>query len=180
MKKLERQFLYVELSEMQKDLESMSSSRLSRSCHDIQLDHPAATSGTYTIDPNQGSAKDAIKTYCTFGGQGFSSQTCVSNSTGHSQLSYLNLLHTRVSQTIQLPCSAQGPFRMAPFDASDDLEVPLSKSQEVHVDVSKCNAYDMMREVEFKSDNIVKRTLPFSQPIHYNSQNYYFKDICFY
>ncbi len=29
---------------------------------------------------------------------------------------------------------------MAPFDASDDLEVSLSKSQEVHVDVSKCNA----------------------------------------
>ncbi len=98
---------------MEKDLESVKSSKLSRSCHDIQLDHPAATSGTYSIDPNQGSPKDAIKTYCTFGGHSFSSQTCVSNSTIHSQLSYLNILHTKVSQNIQLPCSAQGPFRYA-------------------------------------------------------------------
>lgn len=93
---------------MQKDLEVLTASKLSRSCQDIRLEHPAATSGTYTIDPNQGSPKDAIKTYCTFSS---SSQTCVSNSTLHSQLSYLNLLHTEVSQTIQLPCSAQGPFR---------------------------------------------------------------------
>jgi len=77
--------MYVELSEMQKDLESLSSTKLYRSCEDIRLDHPGATSGTYTIDPNQGSQKDAIKTYCTFGGHGLS-QTCVSNSTLAAQL----------------------------------------------------------------------------------------------
>lgn len=94
---------------MQKDIEAITASKIFRSCQDIRLEHPAATSGHYTIDPNQGSSKDAIKTYCTFDSR--SAQTCVSNSTLYSQLSYLNLLHTQVSQTIQLPCSAQGPFR---------------------------------------------------------------------
>lgn len=39
---------------------------------------------------------------------------CVSfplqNETATSQLGYLHLLHTRISQTIHLPCGAKGPF----------------------------------------------------------------------
>lgn len=94
---------------MQKDLKVFTAEKVARSCQDIKLEHPAATSGTYTIDPNLGSSKDAIKSYCNF--EKKVPQTCVQNATVFSQLNYLHVLHTEVSQSIQLPCTAQGPFR---------------------------------------------------------------------
>lgn len=94
---------------MQKDLHEVSNSKMARSCLDVKLEHPAATSGTYTIDPNLGSSEDAIKSYCNF--EKATPQTCVHNTTTFSQVNYLHLLHTHVSQSIQLPCGADGPFR---------------------------------------------------------------------
>lgn len=177
MNKIEKQFLYVELTEMQKDLKVLSAARVARSCQDVKLEHPAATSGTYTIDPNLGSIDDSIKTYCNF--EKKIASTCVHNTTSFSQVSYLHLLHTEVSQTIQLPCGAQGPFRLTPFDDDDDVEVKLSKSKDMNVVLSLCNPFSMMREVEFSSSNSVQKVLPFVQPIRHHYQNYFFKDICF-
>lgn len=94
---------------MQKDLNVVSDAKIARSCQDVKLEHPAATSGTYTIDPNLGSSEDSVKGYCNF--EKKRPLTCVHNTTTFSQVNYLHLLHTEVSQSIQLPCSAQGPFR---------------------------------------------------------------------
>ncbi len=33
------------------------------------------------------------------------------NETAHSQLGYLHLLHSHVSQSIKLPCASKGPFK---------------------------------------------------------------------
>lgn len=162
---------------MQKDMKEISETKVARSCQDIKLEHPAATSGTYTIDPNLGSSLDAIKTYCDF--EKKSAHTCVKNATSFTQINYLHLLHTEVSQSIRLPCTAQGPFRLTPFDEDDDAEVKLTKSKDMNVVLSNCNPFSMMREVEFKSSNTVKKTLPFVQPVRYNYQDYFFQDICF-
>lgn len=94
---------------MQKDIQKVTSSKLARSCVDVKLEDPTAASGHYTIDPNLGSTEDAVKGYCDFGKE--TPLTCVHNNTVFSQLNYLHLLHTKVSQSIQLPCTAQGPFR---------------------------------------------------------------------
>ncbi len=94
---------------MQKKLKDIADAKIARSCQDIQLEHPAATSGTYTIDPNLGSSEDAVKSYCNF--EKKRPQTCVHNTTSFSQVNYLHLLHTQVSQSIDIPCLARGPFR---------------------------------------------------------------------
>ena len=94
---------------MEKDLKGLLTSKPLRSCVDVYLEHPGATSGTYTIDPNLGHQADAVKTYCDFSGE--VPLTCVHNSTVSSQINYLHLLHTHVSQSIKLPCFSQGPFR---------------------------------------------------------------------
>ena len=104
-----QQFLYAELSAMKKDLKKVLSSKPLRSCVDIHLEHPDAESAPYTIDPNLGLALDAVKVYCDFSGD--KPKTCVQNSTEFSQINYLHLLHSHVSQSIQLPCSSEGPFR---------------------------------------------------------------------
>ena len=96
---------------MQKELHTVSNVKIARSCVDIKLEDPAAASGTYTIDPNLGSTEDSIKTYCNFDKD--VAETCVYNTTSFSQVNYLHLLHTKISQSIQLPCAAQGPFRCA-------------------------------------------------------------------
>ena len=94
---------------MEKDLKNLLTSKPVRSCLDVHLEHPGATSGTYTIDPNLGHSADAVKSYCDFSGA--APMTCVQNSTHFSQINNLHMLHTRVSQSIKLPCSTQGPFR---------------------------------------------------------------------
>ncbi len=105
----QQQFMFVELTTMENELKKVHSDRPARSCVDIKLEEPYANSGTYTIDPNLGPSVDAIKTYCDFSLA--SSKTCVDNSTTDGQLNYLHLLHTHVAQTIQLPCTVDGPFR---------------------------------------------------------------------
>lgn len=162
---------------MKKDLHTLTDSKMSRSCQDVKLEHPSATSGTYTIDPNLGSPEDAIKTYCNF--ERDTPVTCIHNTTTFSQVNYLHLLHTQISQSIQLPCGADGPFRLTPFDSDDDVEVKLSKSKDMNVVLSNCNPFSMMREVEFSSGNSVQKTLPFVQPVRFHYQDYFFKDICF-
>ena len=104
-----QQFLYAELTAMEKDLKDVLSIKPIRSCVDVHLEHPGSTSGTYTIDPNLGLSLDAVKGYCDFSGS--SPMTCVHNTTEFSQVNYLHLLHNHVSQSIQLPCFSQGPFR---------------------------------------------------------------------
>lgn len=66
--------------------------------------------GRFEIDPNLGSPMDSVKTYCEFGGP--APKTCVDNSTADSQLMFLHLLHTRVVQSVHLPCSVDGPLRL--------------------------------------------------------------------
>lgn len=61
-----QQFLYVELTAMEEDLKKMSSEHPVRTCNDIKLEKPFASSGFFTVDPNLGSSKDSIKTYCDF------------------------------------------------------------------------------------------------------------------
>ena len=94
---------------MHDEVREVAESRPARSCQDIKLEQPYAHSGTYTIDPNLGSRGDAIKSYCDF--DAANTQTCVTNGTSFAQINYLHLLHTHSLQNIQLPCSAQGPFR---------------------------------------------------------------------
>ena len=94
---------------MEKDLKEVLSSKPVRSCVDVHLEHPGATSGTYTIDPNLGLALDAVKGYCDFSAA--KPMTCVQNSTEFSQINYLHMLHSHVTQSVQLPCSSEGPFR---------------------------------------------------------------------
>ena len=106
-----QQFLYVELTALQQEIENLRTYRPARTCLDVHLEDPAATSGNYDIDPNLGSPKDALKSFCDF--NGISPKTCVDNSTSDSQLMYLHLLHTQVAQIIHLPCSVQGPLRLA-------------------------------------------------------------------
>ena len=96
---------------MQKEINNLRTHRLSRTCQDILLENSTATNGNYNIDPNLGSSNDAIKSSCVFDGS--LPKTCVDNSTSDSQLKYLHLLHTQVTQTIHLPCTSQGPFRSA-------------------------------------------------------------------
>ncbi len=104
-----QQFLYVELTSMAKELQELSSLKPARSCRDVQLEKPDVSSGTFTVDPNVGSSLDSVKAYCHFEGE--QATTCVQNSTTFSQINHLHLLHTRASQTIQLPCSLKGPLR---------------------------------------------------------------------
>ncbi len=94
---------------MAKELQELSSLKPARSCRDVQLEKPDASSGTFTVDPNVGSSLDSVKAYCRFEGE--QATTCVQNSTTFSQINHLHLLHTRASQTIQLPCSLKGPLR---------------------------------------------------------------------
>ena len=61
-----QQFLYVELTALESELKKIGSERPSRSCQDVKLDQPRASSGTFTMDPNLGSSLDALKTYCDF------------------------------------------------------------------------------------------------------------------
>lgn len=107
--KIQKQFLYVELTAIQEELKKLSSERPARSCIDVMLENPHASSGMYDVDPNLGSSLDAIKSYCDFDAD--EPMTCVENSTQTTQLTYLHLLHTHIKQTIQLPCTAEGPFR---------------------------------------------------------------------
>ena len=89
---------------------------------------------------------------------------------------------------------------MAPFDSDDDIEVKLTKTKELDVSLSKCNPvrpnnyavacfthgmiviiqFTMLREVSFEAENVNGELLPFTQPIRINSQDYHFKEICFY
>ncbi len=94
---------------MAKELQELSSVKPVRSCSDVKLEKPDTSSGAFTVDPNLGSSLDSVKAYCHF--EGKQATTCVQNSTSYSQLSYLHLLHTHASQTIQLPCSFKGPLR---------------------------------------------------------------------
>ncbi len=94
---------------MAKELQELSSLKPARSCRDVQLEKPDVSSGTFTVDPNVGSSLDSVKAYCHFEGE--QATTCVQNSTTFSQINHLHLLHTRASQTIQLPCSLKGPLR---------------------------------------------------------------------
>ena len=106
-----QQFMFVELASMQDEIKTLSltNGKAARSCLDVQLEHPESTSGPYTIDPNLGSSADALKAYCDFGES--VAKTCVDNTTASVQLSYLHLLHTKVYQSIQLPCSSKGPLK---------------------------------------------------------------------
>ena len=61
-----QQFLYVELTAMESELKKIGSEHPARSCKDIKLEQPKASSGTFTIDPNLGSSLDSVKTYCDF------------------------------------------------------------------------------------------------------------------
>ena len=99
----------MELIALQEEISRLQSASPSRTCQDILLEHPAASSGNYEIDPNLGSPKDSIKSYCDFDGP--APKTCVDNSTAESQLMHLHLLHTQVVQSVHLPCSVQGPLR---------------------------------------------------------------------
>ena len=101
----------MELTALQEEIEKLHAQRPARTCQDVLLEQPAASSGNYNIDPNLGSSQDAVKSFCDF--DGLSPKTCVDNSTSDSQLKYLHLLHTQVAQSIHLPCSLQGPFRLA-------------------------------------------------------------------
>ena len=100
--------MFVELVSMQEEIKTLSltNGKTVRSCQDVQLEHPESTSGPYTIDPNMGSPADAFKAHCDFG-EGVA-KTCVDNTTASVQLSFLHLLHTKVHQSIQLPCSSKG------------------------------------------------------------------------
>lgn len=40
--------------------------------------------------------------------------------------------------------------------------------------------FTMMREVTFKSENSVDQTVPFTEAVRYNFQDYHFKETCFY
>jgi hypothetical protein len=107
---LKKQFMYVELKSIEDEMNKMDlNERLPRTCQDLQLQHPDYKSGQYTIDPNMGSQKDSVKSYCDFTPSKV--KTCVQNDTSTSQLGNLHLLHTHVSQTIKLPCGVKGPFR---------------------------------------------------------------------
>lgn len=164
---------------MEEDLKKMSSEHPVRTCNDIKLEKPLASSGFFTVDPNLGSSKDSIKTYCDFDTIEVP-RTCVENATSDSQLGYLHLLHTRVSQTIHLPCAAEGPFSLTPFDADEPVDVILAKSESMEVSTSDCNRFTMLREVEFSTENSAQQMLPFTQPIRVNYQDYHFKEICFF
>ena len=68
--------MYVELKSIEEEMEKMDTrEKLPRSCGDLKQDHPEYSSGHYTIDPNMGSIKDALKSYCEFGQ--YSIRTCV-------------------------------------------------------------------------------------------------------
>ena len=121
--------MYVELSSIQEELKKMDyKEKLPRSCQDLRTQSPRSQSGHYTIDPNVGSNKDSIKCFCEFSSS--VAKTCVKviggianslkfhlfhfflqNSTSTSQIGYLHMLHTRVSQSIDLPCGTKGPLR---------------------------------------------------------------------
>jgi len=178
LEKLQKQFLYVELTALESELKKIGSERPSRSCQDVKLEQPGASSGTFTLDPNLGSSLDALKTYCDF--DHGAPRTCVKNSTSSSQLGYLHLLHTNVLQTIHLPCNAEGPFRLTPFDEDDMVDISLTKNKNLDVAVSSCNPFNMLREVEFSSTNSAQQLLPFTQPIRFHFEDYHFQDICFY
>ena len=111
-----QQFLYVELTALQEELDKLRTHRSSRTCRDVLMEQPTAASGNFNIDPNLGSPVDAVKTFCVFDGPLL--KTCVDNSTSDSQLKHLHLLHTQVAQSIHLPCAMQGPFRSASFPDS--------------------------------------------------------------
>ena len=147
--KIQRQFLYVELTAMESELKKIGSEHPARSCKDIKLEQPKASSGAFTIDPNLGSSLDSVKTYCNF--DNGVPRTCVKNTTSTTQLGYLHLLHTHVSQIIHLPCSANGPFRLTPYDEDESIDINLAKNDGMDVAVSSCNRFTMLREIEYNT-----------------------------
>ena len=135
--------MYVELSAIENELKKMDSKEtLPRSCQDLRTQRPQSPSGHYTIDPNVGSKLDSIKCFCEFesraaktcikvcvcvweggGGGGrlctrlvslFRHISYIQNTTATSQIGFLHMLHSRVSQSIELPCGAKGPLRYVP------------------------------------------------------------------
>ena len=65
----------MELTALEEEISRLRSEPPSRTCQDILLEHPVATSGNYNIDPNLGSSLDSIKSYCDFDGP--APKTCV-------------------------------------------------------------------------------------------------------
>ena len=59
--------MFVELTSIEAELKKMDyKETLPRSCHDLRVQSPQSSSGHYTIDPNLGSKRDAVKCYCEF------------------------------------------------------------------------------------------------------------------
>lgn len=111
---------------MQEEIEKLRTYQPARTCLDVILEEPTASSGNYNIDPNLGSPRDAMKSFCDFDGP--TPKTCVENSTTDSQLKYLHLLHAHVVQSIHLPCSVQGPLRLV-----NDVSMLTSISQVISI-----------------------------------------------
>lgn len=149
--------------------------KLPRTCYDLKVKNSRRPSGHYTVDPNMGSAKDAIKSYCDF--EGKVAKTCVKNTTSDSQIGFLHMLHSSSSQSINLPCGAQGPFRLQPYDNDYEVDVAVKSGDMLDVSVSGCSPFSMLREIEFSSSGSM---LPFTQPIHISYSEYHFNDVCFY
>ena len=101
--------MFVEMVSIQEEMKKLNRNNVARTCLDVKMESPDTSSGAYEIDPNLGSSLDAMKSYCDF--TDAVPKTCVDNTTSVSQVSYLNMLHTHVSQTIHLPCGIEGPFR---------------------------------------------------------------------
>lgn len=109
-----------------------------QTCRDIKRAHPESPNGEYWVDPNEGTANDAIKVYCDFDTE----ETCVMaldaeykgqrwtknttpgqyfmeelvngkmfayNSEAH-QLKYLQMLSEKATQTLTYTCLNSSPF----------------------------------------------------------------------
>lgn len=143
-----------------------------QTCRDIKTAHPEAKNGYYWVDPNEGSAGDAIKVFCDFATE----ETCVSpveaefkgqrwtknttpgqyfmedlvngkmfdyNADAH-QIKYLQMLSERARQTVTYSCLNSSPFgARLTAHTGDDLDSAVGRHKKTtYIDVQDDCAKD--------------------------------------